>query len=66
MSKISEYTIRMSRQHADELVKISKSEGEDNELVYLESAVISIIEEKCFQRDMDTFTPKLDKDGNIL
>ncbi len=54
MSKqIVEYTIRMDKAHSDELVKMSESEGEDNELVYLENIAISIIEEKTFHRDME-------------
>lgn len=66
MSKqIVEYTIRMSKQHSDELARMSESEGEDNELVYLEEIVISVIEIKQFARDMDIFEPELDKDGNV-
>jgi hypothetical protein len=48
--QVVEYTIRMDKAHSDELVKMAEADGEDNELVYLENMVVSVIEEKEFFR----------------
>ena len=43
-----EYVITMPKTHSDALARMSVSQGEDNELVYLEKLVIDTIEVEMF------------------
>jgi len=44
--QIVEYIIRMNKKHSDELIRMSKAQNQDDELVYLEESVILFIEQK--------------------
>lgn len=52
--QVVEYTIRMTKQHADELARMSEYTDEDDELVYLENCAVSFIEEKELATDFQS------------